>query len=93
MVNFALLANTASTTFGGKFVAFLAVNFTTGPGLTGWIMTATLGVMVWYSIEKRKKKSYEKFWYTHHLFIIFFVCWQLHGMFCESPVTLSCGHY
>lgn len=66
-------------------VQFLVLNFLTGTGATGWIMTAALAVMVWFSMEKRRRRpngGYEKFWYTHHLFIIFFIGWQLHGMFC-----------
>ncbi|KXN89716.1 Superoxide-generating NADPH oxidase heavy chain subunit A [Leucoagaricus sp. SymC.cos] len=84
MVNFAKLAaaDPDATTLGKKVVAFLAANFTTGPGVTGWIMTAALAIMVWFAIEKRRRAHFERFWYSHHLFIVFFVCWQLHGMFC-----------
>jgi NADPH oxidase 2 len=84
MVNFykLALADTSAKTGGAKFVAFLEANFATGPGATGWIMTVCLGVMVFFASEKRKRANFEHFWYTHHLFIIFFICWQLHGMFC-----------
>jgi len=84
MVNFAKLAiaDTDAKTGGAKFVAFLNANFATGPGVTGWIMTVVLGVMVFFAIEKRKRANFEHFWYSHHLFIVFFICWQLHGMFC-----------
>ncbi|KAI0061220.1 NADPH oxidase [Artomyces pyxidatus] len=84
MFNFAKLAfaDTDAKTPGQRFVAFLAANFATGPGLTGWIMTAALAIMVWYAMEKRRRAHFEKFWYTHHLFIVFFIGWQLHGMFC-----------
>ncbi|KAI9449064.1 NADPH oxidase [Lactarius psammicola] len=84
MVNFAKLAmaDTDAKTGGAKFVAFLNANFATGPGLTGWIMTVALGIMVWYAMEKRRRANFERFWYSHHLFIVFFICWQLHGMFC-----------
>lgn len=84
MVNFGKLAKaTAGSSNPGKiFVAFLAANFATGPGVTGWIMTVALGIMVWYAMEKRRRANFERFWYSHHLFIIFFICWQLHGMFC-----------
>jgi hypothetical protein len=83
MVNFykiakMMLPNTAR----GTFVAFLKLNFTSGPGVTGWIMTAALIIMVWFAMEKRRKKNFEKFWYSHHLFVVFFINWQLHGMFC-----------
>ena len=66
-------------------VQFLILNFATGTGITGWIMTAALSTMVWFAVEKRRRQpkgGFEKFWYTHHLFIVFFLCWQLHGMFC-----------
>ncbi|KAH9033367.1 NADPH oxidase [Lactarius pseudohatsudake] len=84
MVNFTklALADTDAKTGGAKFVTFLNANFATGPGLTGWIMTVVLGVMVWYAMEKRRRANFERFWYSHHLFILFFICWQLHGMFC-----------
>ncbi|KAG9226910.1 hypothetical protein CCMSSC00406_0003417 [Pleurotus cornucopiae] len=84
MVNFAKLAmlDPNATTPGKIIVGFLAANFATGPGLTGWIMTAALGIMVWFAIEKRRRAHFEWFWYSHHLFIVFFINWQLHGMFC-----------
>lgn len=84
MVNFAKLAiaDTSAKTGGAKFLAFLEANFATGPGATGWIMTVSLAVMVYFATEKRRRTNFEQFWYTHHLFIVFFICWQLHGMFC-----------
>lgn len=84
MVNFTELAfaDPDATTPAKRFVAFLMANFATGPGLTGWIMTAALSVMVYYAMEKRRRARFEAFWYTHHLFIVFFIGWQLHGMFC-----------
>ncbi|KAH8978949.1 NADPH oxidase [Lactarius akahatsu] len=84
MVNFTklALADTDAKTGGAKFVTFLNANFATGPGLTGWIMTVALGIMVWYAMEKRRRANFERFWYSHHLFILFFISWQLHGMFC-----------
>lgn len=69
-------------------------------------MWIALGVMVYYAMEKRRRTpngGFEKFWYTHHLFIPFFILWQLHGMFCmiradryveplrSSLVYLFCG--
>ncbi|KII91666.1 hypothetical protein PLICRDRAFT_38486 [Plicaturopsis crispa FD-325 SS-3] len=84
MVNFAELAmaDTDAKTTGQRILAFLAANFVTGPGATGWVMTACLFVMVYFAIEKRRRAHFERFWYSHHLFIPFFICWQLHGMFC-----------
>jgi NADPH oxidase 2 len=84
MVNFYRLAmvDTSATNTGERVVAFLLANFTTGPGITGWIMTVALAIMVWFAIEKRRRTHFERFWYSHHLFIVFFINWQLHGMFC-----------
>ncbi|OCF37561.1 hypothetical protein I316_00687 [Kwoniella heveanensis BCC8398] len=76
-------------------VGFLEFNFITGPGATGWVMTVALGVMVWSAMEKRRRAHFERFWYSHHLFIVFFVGWQLHGMFCmiqpDRPPFCSAG--
>jgi NADPH oxidase len=87
MRNFALVAtlDPAATSFGQRLGLFLSANFLTGPGATGWIMTVSLAIMVWYAIEKRRRAHFEWFWYTHHLFIVFFINWQLHGMFCMIP--------
>jgi len=84
MVNFTklALADPDAKTGSAKFVVFLNANFATGPGVTGWIMTVALAIMVFFAIEKRRRANFEHFWYSHHLFIIFFICWQLHGMFC-----------
>lgn len=92
MFNFARLAIVTGNTAGERFKIFLLTNFTTGPGATGWVMTAILGVMVWFAVERRRRANFELFWYTHHLFVLFFICWQLHGMFCmisEYPHSSS----
>lgn len=97
MWNFATLAIILSKdTTTNVFVEFLSLNFATGTGITGWIMTVSLGVMVWFAVEKKRRMpngGFEKFWYTHHLFIVFFICWQLHGMFCMiRPNNGSCDY-
>jgi NADPH oxidase 2 len=84
MVNFTRLAfaDPDANTPGKRFVVFLEANFITGPGATGWVMTACLFIMVYFAVEKRRRAHFERFWYSHHLFIPFFLSWQLHGMFC-----------
>jgi NADPH oxidase len=84
MVNFARFAiqDPLATNTGDRIIAFIAANFYTGPGATGWIMTVALGIMAWFAVEKRRRAHFERFWYSHHLFIVFFINWQLHGMFC-----------
>lgn len=74
------IAEEASSQLGPRVAAYFAVHFTTGPGVTGWIMTTVLGIMAWFAAEKRKKVHFERFWYSHHLFIVFFISWQLHGV-------------
>ncbi|KAJ7918000.1 NADPH oxidase [Mycena leptocephala] len=79
------MSDGSARTTGQRIAFFLSANFTIGPLITGWLMWICLGVMVWFAMEKRrnaKNGGFERFWYTHHLFIPFFVLWQLHGMFC-----------
>ena len=45
-------------------------------------MLLIFGAIVWTSIEKRRRKNFERFWYTHHLMVLFFLFWALHGAFC-----------
>jgi predicted ferric reductase len=87
-VNFAKLGtilDPTATSAGKRITMWLMANFATGPGATGWVMNIALGLMVWFAIEKRRRAHFERFWYSHHLFIIFFIMWQLHGMFCMIP--------
>ncbi|KAK0637687.1 Respiratory burst oxidase-like protein B [Lasiodiplodia hormozganensis] len=64
------------------FVGFLLANLITGPGWTGYVMLIALMAIVFTSVEKPRRANYERFWYTHHFFIIFFVMWSIHGAFC-----------
>nr|XP_032628022.1 NADPH oxidase 1 [Chelonoidis abingdonii] len=56
------------------------VTFTTIPGLTGVIITVALILMVTSSMEFIRRSSFEVFWYTHHLFIIYFAGLVIHGI-------------
>jgi len=77
-VNFAQLAIKNGLGFKG----WLMANFLSGPGWTGYIMLAALMAMVFTAIEKKRRANFERFWYTHHLFIVFFFFWSFHGAFC-----------
>ncbi|KAJ4422089.1 hypothetical protein N0V82_003281 [Gnomoniopsis sp. IMI 355080] len=75
---------------------FLLANLVSGPGWTGYIMLIALTSMVITSVEKTRRANYERFWYTHHLFVIFFVFWAAHGAFCMiqpdvAPFCISVG--
>uniref|UniRef100_A0A8C4WN01 NADPH oxidase 1 n=1 Tax=Gopherus evgoodei TaxID=1825980 RepID=A0A8C4WN01_9SAUR len=56
------------------------VTFTTIPGLTGVIITLALILMVTSSMEFIRRSYFEVFWYTHHLFIIYFAGLVIHGI-------------
>lgn len=76
--NFARLSAQHAIGFRG----FLRINFTTGPGWTGFIMLTCLMLIFAMSLERVRRANFERFWYTHHLFIVFFVFWSIHGAFC-----------
>ncbi|GAA6041202.1 hypothetical protein NBRC10512_008205 [Rhodotorula toruloides] len=71
-----------ATTATAALLLALDTNFTTGPFLTGWIMLVLLAVMTFFAVEKRRRPHFQRFYWSHHLFIPFFVLWQFHGMFC-----------
>uniref|UniRef100_A0ACB8FXE3 NADPH oxidase 1 n=1 Tax=Sphaerodactylus townsendi TaxID=933632 RepID=A0ACB8FXE3_9SAUR len=58
----------------------LYVAFTTIPGLTGVIITLALILMVTSSVEFIRRTYFEVFWYTHHLFVIYFAGLVIHGI-------------
>lgn len=75
---------------------FLLANLVSGPGWTGYIMLIALTGMVITSVEKTRRANYERFWYTHHMFVIFFLFWSFHGAFCMiqpdvAPFCISVG--
>ncbi|KAH8897300.1 hypothetical protein GQ53DRAFT_507761 [Thozetella sp. PMI_491] len=75
---------------------FLAANLASGPGWTGYFMLVALTGMVVTSYEKARRANYERFWYTHHMFIVFFIFWAIHGAFCMvqpdfAPYCVSIG--
>ena len=79
--NFAQLAIKQGLGFKG----FILANFATGPGWTGYVMLIALMAIVWTSVDKVRKRNFERFWYTHHLFIVFFGFWAVHGVWCMIP--------
>ncbi|KXJ90715.1 ferric reductase NAD binding domain-domain-containing protein [Microdochium bolleyi] len=91
-VNFAHIAIQNKLGFWGWMVA----NFATGPGWSGYFMLIALTGMVLTSYEKPRRANFERFWYTHHMFIVFFVFWSIHGAFCmiqpdTAPFCMSTG--
>lgn len=55
---------------------------TTGPGATGQVLVVVLFLIVTSSIYVIRRRYFEIFWFTHHLFIVFFAILMTHGTFC-----------
>uniref|UniRef100_A0A670ZXG2 NADPH oxidase 1 n=1 Tax=Pseudonaja textilis TaxID=8673 RepID=A0A670ZXG2_PSETE len=69
----------------------LYVAFTTIPGLTGVIITLALILMITSSMEQIRRSYFEVFWYTHHLFVIYFAGLVIHdGRMDQEKFLLSC---
>ncbi|XP_060040707.1 NADPH oxidase 3, partial [Erinaceus europaeus] len=49
-------------------------------GATGLVITLALILIMTSSTELIRQASYELFWYTHHIFIIFFIGLAVHGV-------------
>ncbi|NP_001098072.1 NADPH oxidase 1 [Takifugu rubripes] len=63
--------------------------FTTIAGLTGVIITLALILIITSSMEVIRRSYFEVFWYTHHLFIIFFAGLVFHGAGLTDTKDLS----
>ncbi|KAG7266516.1 hypothetical protein CRUP_036532 [Coryphaenoides rupestris] len=48
-------------------------------GITGVIITLCLIIIITSSMEVIRRSYFELFWYTHHLFVIFFIGLVIHG--------------
>ncbi|KYO18618.1 hypothetical protein Y1Q_0009090 [Alligator mississippiensis] len=53
---------------------------TTIAGVTGVVITVTLVLILTSSTEIIRRSFFEVFWYTHHLFLLFFIGLVIHGM-------------
>nr|XP_023420278.1 NADPH oxidase 3 [Cavia porcellus] len=53
---------------------------TTIAGSTGLVISLALILIITSSTEFIRQSSYELFWYTHHIFIIFFISLAIHGL-------------
>ncbi|KAI9189807.1 hypothetical protein H9P43_001240 [Blastocladiella emersonii ATCC 22665] len=66
-----------------------------GPGLTGQVATLALFLMATSAAETVRRAHHEIFWYTHHLFLVFFAALLPHGAFCfvkaDKPPFCAAG--
>jgi NADPH oxidase len=58
----------------------VTVMWTTIAGVTGHVIIICLFLMITSSIDIMRRSYYEVFWYTHHLFVIFFAGFVIHGI-------------
>ncbi|KAI8898755.1 ferric reductase NAD binding domain-containing protein [Globomyces pollinis-pini] len=58
------------------------LSLVSGPGWTGQIVTVAFFLMVTSAMEAVRRKYFEMFWFTHHLFIVAFGGLLMHGSFC-----------
>ena len=75
-INFAILAVNNDLGFRG----FIALNFGTIPGWSGYVMFIVLGLIAVTSLKAFRLAYYERFYYIHHLFVVFFVVSSIHSI-------------
>ncbi|KAJ2857416.1 hypothetical protein J3B02_001012 [Coemansia erecta] len=56
--------------------------FTTGHSITGHIMLFCMIIMGVTGWSKIRRKHFNLFWNLHHLYVIYFACFSIHGGFC-----------
>jgi predicted ferric reductase len=54
--------------------------FASLPGLTGHIILLAMVIMYTTAISSVRRPQFELFWYSHHLFLVFFFCLCIHGV-------------
>jgi len=73
---------------------FLEMNFLSGPGWSGYIMLIVLMTVCLTSLEKPRRQNYTRFLAVHHLYVVFFGLWSIHGAFCmvkKDTIPASCS--
>ncbi|KAJ2609680.1 hypothetical protein H4S08_003941 [Coemansia sp. RSA 1365] len=63
-------------------VPYWKMLFTTGHSITGHIMMVIIVIMGVTGYAKVRRKHFNLFWNLHHLFVVYFACFSVHGGFC-----------
>ncbi|KAJ1727262.1 hypothetical protein LPJ61_004668, partial [Coemansia biformis] len=63
-------------------VPYWKLLFTTGHSITGHLMLAIMIIMGVTGHSKIRGKHFNLFWNLHHLFVLYFACFSIHGGFC-----------
>ena len=69
------------------FKTFLLLNFSTGPGLSGHIMLLAITIIAATSTRYARTAKWGTFCAFHHLYILLFVLWSIHGAFAMTQAT------
>ncbi|KAJ2716212.1 hypothetical protein H4R19_000777 [Coemansia spiralis] len=76
-------------------VPYWRILFTTGHSITGHIMLVVIAIMAITGHSKIRGKHFNLFWNLHHLFVVYFACFSIHGGFCllkkDLPPFCSTG--
>lgn len=84
-INFAQLSSIRGQGPKGFFLEC----FATGPGWSGHIMLFSLMLIALTSMERIRLNQWQRFWSTHHLFLVFFIFWSIHGAFASNNADES----
>ena len=84
-INYAGLAKENGLGFKG----FLQLNFSTGSGLSGYILLVALMLFAANSRKWVQINRWSRFAATHHIYILFFVVWSVHGAFAGTGTKRS----
>ncbi|KEF52784.1 NADPH oxidase [Exophiala aquamarina CBS 119918] len=69
--------------------AAVQIHYTQAGGITGHIMLVCMYFMYTTAHHRVRQQSYETFWYTHHLFIPFFLALYTHATGCFVRDTVE----
>ena len=71
------------------------IHYKSWAGSTGHIMLLVMFIMYTAANQNVKTKKFELFWYSHHLFVVFYLCMFFHafGCFVKSADTGQCKSY
>ena len=69
--------------------AAVQIHYTQAGGITGHVMLLCMLLMYTTAHSKIRQQSYETFWYTHHLFIPFFLAMYTHATGCFVRDSLN----
>ena len=77
--------------------AAVQIHYTEAGGITGHVMLLCMLLMYTTAHAKIRQQSFETFWYTHHLFIPFFLAMYTHATGCfvrdsVQPYSPFAGH-